>query len=150
MSKYAKAFGAAAGGGAAGLAGAVALLPDGSPWYAYVLVIAIAALAPMLSAYLSPRNTPAAIFALMPAVGLALLLTACGGISERIDQTTGVPLEQRCANYRASVDQWGAYRTAGGEMTSERQMMLAAARSFIALNCPMVTPPAVDAPAPAG
>ena len=79
-----------------------------------------------------------------------LVLVACGSISERIDQTTGVPLEQRCANYRASVDQWEAYRTAGGEMTSERQMMLAAARSFIALNCPMAAPPAAPAPAPAG
>ena len=86
-----------------------------------------------------------------PILAFAMLaLVACGSISERIDQTTGVPLEQRCANYRASVAQWEAYRTAGGDMTSERQMMLAAARSFIALNCPLVAPPAVTAPAPVG
>lgn len=142
MSKYAKAFGAAAGGGAAGLGGAVALLPDGSPWYAYVLVIAIAAFVPMLSTYVSPRNSAAAVLLLVA----TLALSACGGVSDRITETTGTTLEQRCANYRLTLAQWTAYREAGGKMTEDRVAIIGALQAAIGANC---GPPVVGVAPPA-
>ena len=84
------------------------------------------------------------------AAALAFTVSACGGISERISETTGTTLEQRCANYRASVDQWEAYRAAGNKLTEERLLYINGLRSFITLNCPAELPPAVPVPAPAG
>jgi len=38
-----------------GVAGGI-VLPEGSPWYAYVIVIAITALTPYLSTWFAPKS----------------------------------------------------------------------------------------------
>lgn len=56
MEKYSKAIGAAVGGAAAG-GGLGLMLPDGSPWYAYVLMTLITTALPALMTYLAKANT---------------------------------------------------------------------------------------------
>ncbi|MGL4965191.1 MAG: hypothetical protein ACRC67_28455 [Inquilinus sp.] len=51
-----KAIAAAAGGAVGGGVAGGIVLPDGSPWYAYVIVIAITALTPYLSNWFAPKN----------------------------------------------------------------------------------------------
>jgi len=66
---------------------------------------------------------------------LALALSACGAVSERITETTGTTLEQRCANYRLTLAQWTAYREAGGKMTEDRVAIVGALQAAIDANC---------------
>lgn len=56
MNAYSKAIGAAIGGAATGAGTGAIFLPDGSPWYAYVLMAAVTALLPALVTYLAPKN----------------------------------------------------------------------------------------------
>lgn len=56
MERYSKAIGAAVGGAAAG-GGLGLMLPDGSPWYAYVLMTLITTALPALMTYLAKANT---------------------------------------------------------------------------------------------
>jgi hypothetical protein len=56
MNKINKAIAAAAGGGLAGGVTGVMLLPEGSPWYAYVLMAAVTTLLPAIVTYLAPKN----------------------------------------------------------------------------------------------
>lgn len=56
MDKISKAIAAGVGGAVAGTGGAVYALPDGSPWYAYVIMAGITALLPAIVTYLAPRN----------------------------------------------------------------------------------------------
>lgn len=56
MGKYSKAIGAALGGGLAGTGLGVATLPEGSPWYAYVLMALVTTALPAALAYLAPKN----------------------------------------------------------------------------------------------
>lgn len=58
MEKYSKAIGAALGGAAAGAGAGVYTLPEGSPWYAYVIMATVTAVVPALLTYLAPKNTP--------------------------------------------------------------------------------------------
>lgn len=56
MGKYSKAIGAALGGGLAGAGAGSIVLPEGSPWYAYVLMAAVTSLLPAIITYLAPKN----------------------------------------------------------------------------------------------
>ena len=56
MEKYRKAIGAAIGGAVAGGGTSMIALPDGSPWYAYVLRALITAAVPALTTYFAPKN----------------------------------------------------------------------------------------------
>lgn len=58
MGTQIKAVAAAIGGAVAGGGVANYALPDGSPWYAYVIMAAITALVPYLATYFAPKNTP--------------------------------------------------------------------------------------------
>lgn len=58
MMSQIKAIAAAAGGAAGGAAAGGIFLPEGSPWYAYVIVIAITTLTPYLSTWFAPKNAP--------------------------------------------------------------------------------------------
>jgi sugar phosphate permease len=55
---YSKAIGAALGGAVTGAGTGAIMLPEGSPWYAYVLMAAITAALPALITYLAPKNAP--------------------------------------------------------------------------------------------
>jgi hypothetical protein len=56
MNSQIKAIAAAAGGAlGGGVAGGI-VLPEGSPWYAYVIVITITTLTPYLSTWFAPKN----------------------------------------------------------------------------------------------
>ncbi len=56
MNTISKAIAAGVGGAAAGAGTGVYALPDGSPWYAYVLMTAVSALLPAIVTYLAPKN----------------------------------------------------------------------------------------------
>lgn len=56
MNTISKAIAAGVGGAAAGAGSGAYLLPEGSPWYAYVIMAAITALLPAVVTYLSPKN----------------------------------------------------------------------------------------------
>jgi len=56
MNAQIKAIAAAAGGAVRGDVAGGIVLPDGSPWYAYVIVIAITALTPYLSTWFAPKS----------------------------------------------------------------------------------------------
>lgn len=60
MQNYSKAIGAAVGTVAGGgLAGSLPfVLPDGSPWYAYIIGYTIAGLLPIVATFLAPANKP--------------------------------------------------------------------------------------------
>lgn len=59
MGNYSKAIGAAIGGAVAGGGAGQVVLPDGSPWYAYVLLALVTAAVPALVTYFVPKNTAA-------------------------------------------------------------------------------------------
>lgn len=59
MGTVSKAIAAGIGGAAAGGGASAYVLPEGSPWYAYVIVIAITTLAPAILTYIAPANKPA-------------------------------------------------------------------------------------------
>lgn len=50
-----KAIGAAVGGGVAGTAG-VPFLPEGTPWWGYLLMYVVTIGAPMVATYVAPAN----------------------------------------------------------------------------------------------
>lgn len=56
MDKVSKAIAAAAGGGLAGGVSGAVFLPEGSPWYAYVIMAAVTTLLPAMLTYLAPKN----------------------------------------------------------------------------------------------
>lgn len=56
MGKYSKALGAAIGGGLAGTGAGALALPDGAPWYAYVLMALVTSVVPAVLTYLAPKN----------------------------------------------------------------------------------------------
>ncbi len=56
MDKISKAIGAGAGGAVTGVGIGAIYLPEGSPWYAYVLMAAVTALLPAVVTYLAPKN----------------------------------------------------------------------------------------------
>jgi hypothetical protein len=57
MNKISKALGAAAGGGLAGGAvSALPILPEGTPWYGYLMLYALTTLVPAVLTYLAPAN----------------------------------------------------------------------------------------------
>lgn len=56
MNAQIKAIAAAAGGAVGGGVAGGIVLPEGSPWYAYVIVIAITTLTPYLSTWFAPKN----------------------------------------------------------------------------------------------
>jgi hypothetical protein len=56
MDKLSKAIAAGVGGAAAGAGTGAYILPDGSPWYAYVLMAAVTAVLPAIVTYLAPKN----------------------------------------------------------------------------------------------
>lgn len=56
MNAYSKAIGAAVGGALTGAGTGAVMLPDGSPWYAYVLMALITAVVPALLTYIAPKN----------------------------------------------------------------------------------------------
>ncbi len=56
MDKISKAIAAGVGGAAAGVGTGAYILPEGSPWYAYVLMAAVTALLPAIVTYLAPKN----------------------------------------------------------------------------------------------
>lgn len=58
MGSQIKAVAAALGGAVAGGGTSAVVLPDGSPWYAYVIMTAITTIVPYLFTLLSPKNTP--------------------------------------------------------------------------------------------
>lgn len=56
MDKISKAIGAGVGGAIAGAGTGAYVLPEGSPWYAYVLMATVTALLPAVVTYLAPKN----------------------------------------------------------------------------------------------
>ncbi|WLR94258.1 hypothetical protein [Shinella zoogloeoides] len=56
MNKVSKAIAAAAGGAIGGGVSGAVFLPEGSPWYAYVLMAAITTALPTLLTYFAPKN----------------------------------------------------------------------------------------------
>lgn len=56
MDKISKAIAAGVGGAAAGAGTGAFILPDGTPWYGYVIMAAVTALLPAIVTYLAPRN----------------------------------------------------------------------------------------------
>lgn len=56
MNSQIKAIAAAAGGALAGAGGGAVVLPDGSPWYGYVLMTLITTVVPYLFTYFAPKN----------------------------------------------------------------------------------------------
>ncbi|MEP9397931.1 hypothetical protein [Mesorhizobium sp. KR2-14] len=56
MQSISKAIAAGVGGAAAGVGTGAYVLPEGSPWYAYVLMAAVTAILPAVVTYYAPRN----------------------------------------------------------------------------------------------
>lgn len=54
---YSKAFGAAIGGAAVGIGGTT-FLPEGTPWYGYLILYALSVGIPALTTYFAPPNRP--------------------------------------------------------------------------------------------
>lgn len=57
MGSISKAIAAGVGGAVAGGGTGAIVLPEGSPWYAYVLMALITAALPAIVTYLAPKNT---------------------------------------------------------------------------------------------
>jgi hypothetical protein len=57
MGSISKAIAAGVGGAVAGGGAGAVVLPDGSPWYAYILMALITAVVPALITYVAPKNT---------------------------------------------------------------------------------------------
>ena len=58
MSNYSKSIGAAIGGALTGAGTGAAVLPEGTPWYGYILMAFVTAIVPALVTYLAPKNQP--------------------------------------------------------------------------------------------
>jgi hypothetical protein len=58
MNSYSKAIGAAIGGAGAGALTGAVVLPEGSPWYAYILMVLATTLGPSLVTLIAPKNAP--------------------------------------------------------------------------------------------
>ena len=56
MEKYSKAIAAGVGGALTGAGSGAVILPEGSPWYAYVLMALVTAVIPGLMTYLAKAN----------------------------------------------------------------------------------------------
>lgn len=56
MEKVSKAIGAAVGGAVVGTGAGLYTLPEGSPWYAYVIMASIVAIVPAITTYYAPKN----------------------------------------------------------------------------------------------
>jgi hypothetical protein len=56
MSSISKAVGAGVGGAIAGAGTGAYLLPEGTPWYGYIIMAAVTALIPAVVAYFAPKN----------------------------------------------------------------------------------------------
>lgn len=56
MEKYSKAIAAGVGGALTGAGTGAVVLPDGSPWYAYILMALVTAALPGLMTYLAKAN----------------------------------------------------------------------------------------------
>lgn len=57
MNGYSKAIAAGVGGALTGAGSGALVLPDGSPWYAYILMALVTAVVPALVTYIAPKNT---------------------------------------------------------------------------------------------
>lgn len=57
MGSISKAIAAGVGGAVAGGGAGAVVLPDGSPWYAYILMAVVTVGLPALVTYLAPKNT---------------------------------------------------------------------------------------------
>lgn len=57
MSSISKAIAAGVGGALAGGGTGAVVLPEGSPWYAYVIMTIVTAALPAIITYLAPKNT---------------------------------------------------------------------------------------------
>jgi hypothetical protein len=58
MGTISKAIAAGVGGGVSGATVGAVVLPDGSPWYAYVLMAAVTTIVPLIFTYFAPANKP--------------------------------------------------------------------------------------------
>lgn len=58
MSSQIKAIAAAVGGAVAGGGVGAYTLPEGSPWYAYVIMAGLTGILPYLATYFAPKNAP--------------------------------------------------------------------------------------------
>lgn len=56
MGGYSKALAAGVGGALTGAGSGALVLPEGSPWYAYVLMALVTAVVPAIITYLAPKN----------------------------------------------------------------------------------------------
>lgn len=57
MMGYSKAIAAGVGGALTGAGSGALVLPEGSPWYAYVLMALVTAVVPAIVTYLAPKNS---------------------------------------------------------------------------------------------
>ena len=57
MGSISKAIAAGVGGAVAGTGTGIVMLPEGSPWYAYLLMALITAVIPLAATYVAPKNT---------------------------------------------------------------------------------------------
>lgn len=56
MQNYSKAIAAGVSGALTGAGSGVIVLPEGSPWYAYILLALVTAVVPAVVTYLAPKN----------------------------------------------------------------------------------------------
>ncbi|WP_200943828.1 MULTISPECIES: hypothetical protein [unclassified Rhizobium] len=56
MQKYSKVIAATVGGALTGAGTGAVVLPEGSPWYAYVLMALVTAVVPAVVTYFAPKN----------------------------------------------------------------------------------------------
>jgi hypothetical protein len=56
MGTISKAIAAGGAGAVAGVGLGAGMLPDNSPWYAYVIMVAVTTILPALVTYLAPKN----------------------------------------------------------------------------------------------
>jgi hypothetical protein len=57
MGTISKAIAAGGGGAVAGAGLGAAMLPDNSPWYAYVIMVIVTTILPAIVTYYAPKNT---------------------------------------------------------------------------------------------
>jgi hypothetical protein len=69
----------------------------------------------------------------VPALAVALALTACATVSADLSTATGTTLAQRCVVYRAAAEPIAAAVAAATDTRPAEQALVAA---FNALNCP--------------
>ena len=66
---------------------------------------------------------------------LAIVLSGCASLSDRIDGATGSTLAERCANYRLAVDTLETIQGADGTLTADQQLRLTVYRNVISQVC---------------